>query len=69
MKPTQGPGAVKVNYYARFRRCFHQVASWELSQSGVHTKSSAAKSHNAAVDLFNESNDIHGGPRTRSIAD
>src|ERR1700730_14817482 len=66
MKPTQGPGGVKGNYYARFRRCFHQVASWELLAAICLCKSSAPKLPIAAIDLFNDSNDIHGGPRTRS---
>jgi hypothetical protein len=69
MKPTQGPDAVKGNYYARFRRCFHQAASWELSPTICLCKSSAPKLPIAVIDLFNESNDFHGGPRTRSIAD
>jgi hypothetical protein len=69
MKPTQGSGAVKGNYYARFRRCFHQVASCELSPAIRFCKSSAPKLPIAAIDLFNESSVFHGGLRTRSIAD
>src|ERR1700719_2610861 len=69
MKPTQGSGPVKGNYYARFRRCFHQAAPRELSPAICLYKSSAPKLPIAATDLFNESNDFHGGPRTRSIAD
>src|SRR6202035_4470687 len=59
-------GCGKGQLIGRASPLFSSIRCLQSPQSGVHTKSSAAKSHNAAVDLFNKSNDFRKmvDPRT-----